>query len=684
MKLYRSIQQILSITLVLSLTLGCGFLNNLTSTPAPNQVLPTLSASSSPGIASLSNSSVADLADQITRDDASLIQSFEAVQEALARGGIATVDEKGTYVAAYLPASPMPDTHPNILGLTLEVRDRENSYRMTVNEFAKSLSDLGWPFRPTPSNGEQLVDFIAAWVKAAGEDPSDPQSFTPLFLAEMAKHQIPAVDLASGDADSTQAQLSRLELQLFSAAFDRIMIFPQSSNPPGTGGIHLASLSMVKTTRNLSGDDPCTTYKKIFYGPLSSLVLPLPLATALSDFGVTYAVGEAMNKLMERYGISGDEFGKAMAAANVFSRISKLVEIYSSLSITVSVVGSNPVHRPLEGEEDVEVDFDAKVGVSEQDWADYQQKYGELGMVIDRAARDCLANLGIPTMSNASDVAKAIEGVAVEWRIDSGSPANGHDSPIENQPQNCDYHQVRLRCSLSSDSDHSGKSSFRIMVIPSSPPETQKVHENGTLESTSMKVCAAADASEAPSLSTFINGAMGGVGIADPIAELAAGMILKLGKPENCAKLGVTYHVQKGWKVASWNNVSLPGYNFVWTGGLSCDSPYGPWVFQADGTSPQGAVISQTFTIPFSEGGNVTATQHEHLTMANPGMVGDYIGNPIVIFTKIPEGYRMDFASFRMTGSTCVTNNPCFPYDVMKNAWSANIVPADPGQCNQP
>ncbi len=112
----------------------------------------------------------------------------------------------------------MPDTHPDILVLTLEARDRENSYRMTVAEFAQALSDLGWPFQPNLSPGEQLIDFLAAWINAAGQSPSDSQSFTPLFLAEMAQHQIPAVDLSSGEADPTQAQLSLLELQLFSAA----------------------------------------------------------------------------------------------------------------------------------------------------------------------------------------------------------------------------------------------------------------------------------------------------------------------------------------------------------------------------------------------------------------------------------------------------------------------------------
>jgi hypothetical protein len=682
MKKKQLIHQLLSITLVLSMTLGCVFLGSVAAPSDSNQTSPPLAPPSNPGVGSLLNASAADLADQITRDDATLIQSFEAAQEAMARGGIATVDENGVYVAAYLPASPMSDTHPDILGLTLEARNRDNSYRMTVDDLAQALMDLGWPFRSLPTPGEQLIEFLSSWINAAGENPSDPQSFTPLFLAEMAKHQVPAVDLVSGEADAAQAQLSLLELLLFSAAFDRIIIFPQASVLPTAGQVHLASVRRVESDNPPAQDDPCTKYKKIFYGPLASMVLPEAIGKQLSDFGVTYSVGEALGKVMERYGMSGEQFGKAMAAVNVFARISKLIEIYSSLSVEVTAVGNNPVHRPLEGEEDLEVEFDAKVGVSDQDWANYQQKYGEFGAAVDRIARDCLSVLGIPTLANTSDIAKAVEGFAVEWRIVSGSPENGYDQVQELQPGNCAPHLGRQRCSLSSFSDHSAKSSYRVLVIPSKPPETQAVHENGVLESSSMKVCAAVDASEAPSLSTFINGALGGVGIADPIAELAGGLILKLGKPEGCTRLGVTYHIQQGWKVESWNNVSIPGYGVKWTGGLNCGSPYGPWEFKAEGTSTtQGATILQTFKIPFSVDGNTTATQTEHLTLAIGGLVGDFSGNPKVTITQIPEGYRMEFASFHMTGSTCVTNGPCQDYDAFKNAWSTNIVPADPGQC---
>jgi hypothetical protein len=365
----------------------------------------------------------------------------------------------------------------------------------------------------------------------------------------MARHQFPAVDLSSGDADPLQAQLSLLEIQLFTAAFDRILIFPQTPTAPSSSGAHSASFSQMDSNSQLAQEDPCSKYKGLFYGPMANVILPEGLAQQLGDFGITYGVGEALDSAVEKMGLDTDDFGKAMAAANVFARISKLIAIYSSLSVTVTVAGDNPVHKPLEGEPVLQVEFDAKVGVSDDDWKDYEQKYGEAGMAADRVARDCLSTLGIPTLANTGDITAAIESFAVEWRIVSGSPEHAHDSDADLQDQNCSYHQVRLRCKLLSYSDHSAVSSYRLDVIESKPPETKELHDNGVLESANVKVCAAVDASEAPSLSTFINGAIPGLGIADSIAELAGGMILKLGKPEGCTKLEVTYHIQRGWKV---------------------------------------------------------------------------------------------------------------------------------------
>ncbi len=117
----------------------------------------------------------------------------------------------------------------------------------------------------------------------------------------------------------------------------------------------------------------------------------------------------------------------------------------------------------------------------------------------------------------------------------------------------------------------------------------------------------------------------------------------------------------QGWKVETWNDVSRPGIKM--TGGLNCSSPYGPWELKTQATTAQGGTSSVTITIPFSADGNTTATQNEHVTLPIAGMVGDYNGTPKVTITQTPGGYRMDFASFRMTGSTCALNNPCQSYD---------------------
>ncbi len=516
-----------------------------TSPAQPGQGSPTLAPPSTPGIASLGPAPAADLVRQITHQDSSLIQSFEAVQEALARGGIATMDENGVYVAAYPPASPMPDTHPDILAMTLE--ERNHAYRMTLEDLAQGLKDLGWPYSSASTPGEQLVSFLAAWISAAHDSPSDPLSFTPLFLAEMAQQQVPPVDLSSGSADPTQVHLSMLELALFSAAFDRIMVFPQSSIPPSPKAAVLPRSSLIKMNLSQQEEDPCTKFKRFFYGPLATVILPDPLGKQLGDFGITYIFGEALNKAIEGIGMDAEAFGKAVAAVNVLGRISKLIELYSSLSVSVSVHGDNPVHKPMDGEAEKEVILDATVGVSEEDWNNYEQKYGELGMKIDRIARDCMSVLGLPTIADAGDIAKAVEGFAVEWSIVSGSPEHAYDAREDVQDQGCGYHLGRLRCSVMPVSDHSGKSSYVMDVLQNKPPETQAIHESGDLQSSSVEVCAQVDASEPPSLSTFINGAMGGLGLANSITELVSGMILKLGKPEGCTTLGVTWHVDRGF-----------------------------------------------------------------------------------------------------------------------------------------
>jgi hypothetical protein len=136
-----------------------------------------------------------------------------------------------------------------------------------------------------------------------------------------------------------------------------------------------------------------------------------------------------------------------------------------------------------------------------------------------------------------------------------------------------------------------------------------------------------------------------------------------------------------GWKLGGWNAASTTAV--VMTGGLSCDSPYGPWEFSSEATTSQGGTSSSSFMVPFSEDGNATATHNEHVTLPIAKMVGDFNGTGNVTITPALGGYRMDFGPMRMTGKACA-NGICAPYDETKKAWTINIVPADPGECPAP
>jgi hypothetical protein len=148
------------------------------------------------------------------------------------------------------------------------------------------------------------------------------------------------------------------------------------------------------------------------------------------------------------------------------------------------------------------------------------------------------------------------------------------------------------------------------------------------------------------------------------------------------AKLDIQFKTgELGWKIDDFNDVNLNGYKM--TGGLNCASPYGPWELKNEWTIPGGGSGTQTWKIPFSEDGNVTGTYNEHVT-GSDGVVGDFNGAPKVKVIQVEGEYRMDFDSFRVTGEVCAPGAGCAPVDKVVNAWSANIVPANPGQCPQP
>jgi len=168
-----------------------------------------------------SDVSPAELARQLVQAP-DLVSAVVATQEALARGGVATIGyDDRPYMAAVAPAATMTVMVPETARLAIEARNRANEGMLTAAEFGQMLKDFGWRFPDGSDPGQRVMALLQGWVSEAQKAPSDPLSFTPLFLQAMAARQDPPVDLAAGTAAPGLLRLTALEIELFGAAFDR-------------------------------------------------------------------------------------------------------------------------------------------------------------------------------------------------------------------------------------------------------------------------------------------------------------------------------------------------------------------------------------------------------------------------------------------------------------------------------
>jgi hypothetical protein len=136
--------------------------------------------------------------------------------------------------------------------------------------------------------------------------------------------------------------------------------------------------------------------------------------------------------------------------------------------------------------------------------------------------------------------------------------------------------------------------------------------------------------------------------------------------------------VVQGWKMEGMS--SSPSNEVKINGGISCDSPYGPWDFSVEYISPVQTSLTTT-KIPFSADGKAIATVEEHATA---GPATSYaIGTGNVTITPNSGGYQINFEAYNITVTTCAPDG-CVTTQVPKPAWINNIIPADPGQCPQP
>ncbi|HCC79262.1 MAG: hypothetical protein A2X25_15545 [Chloroflexi bacterium GWB2_49_20] len=679
MKLKRLAFQLLSITLIISLTLGCKFLDSLaTVTPDPNQALPTLAASQG-------TPSGQDQYRQVSSEPPTLPappkpvsspQGTPDVQaiyfaDQLASGKDHLAVWMGLYDALGIPligqgGEPLGSTGDDPIGPRfwqmwyssgLDLPGRGIPLEDVGRLFANALPDMdGTGF------GGMLLDDLRLAAQS-----NDPQvRLMGLFVRERILRGPSHVDILDASVTPDTAVVDIPSVQLISWVIIRSALFQAASQASVPGGsITLVdyqprSVAQLGPQINCSdlpgaGSTPVAWHNWIINKVGGGFQLPgMTDEMAFPSF-VESIVGKVVNSgSADRIEKITKLSGKMLGFLNVITSAISLILQLQAMEIDVRM-DPMPLVRTHYTSNNNEATIELELYTDPKGRPDGDELESCLSSYFLNALG---VSFGFPTKG-------AIPGAEIVVEAGMGIP----ELVLINES--------RMRFTTGTD----GRVSFHVIgkaqreTIPDSAPPVDK----------EFSIRLSAQPEEA-GLGSMANIFFGGLGV---ITGGAAGFLSSL------IDVLKTFHYDMGekvlplidwettgWKVEPFNDPSVDGFEI--TGGLNCDSPYGPWEFKTEGTTSQGGTISQTWKIPFSADGNTTATQNEHLTLPSVGMVGDYNGTPKVTIIPVPGGYRMDFGSFRMTGSTCVANNPCQPYDNVKNAWTANIIPADPGQCPNP
>lgn len=391
------------------------------------------------------------------------------------------------------------------------------------SELARIEEDIARRIGPDYANGERFMAFLAAWVAEAARHPEDPRSFTPLFLAEMARLQAAPVDLAGarpvspldedppplrGAPRAAQLKWTLLEMQLFAAAFHRTDIAPARAAVAGLG-------DLLVPPAHAQG--PCSDLKESMGPDLGELH-----ATASAE-----TIGYVLDGALGAIGAAGEAIGNALSATAIVGKIIKLAAFYSDNEVTVAAEPTF-VHKPTAGTKLVA--FTATAGVSPEDLAEYKRLAGRMSRA-DQSVRDCLGWAGFPSITDIEDVAKDAETWLIDWSIIEG---RGH--AYWSLANNDLYIKgVRQATKMKRVSDSSAQAKFVVDILGESA-------HTGRTRTAWVTVRAEVDAAGMPGLGTLVSAGKGILGLADSLADIASGWIMVMFKPKAEAAVLVEYH----------------------------------------------------------------------------------------------------------------------------------------------
>src|SRR5690606_28473501 len=225
-----------------------------------------------------------------------------------------------------------------------------------------------------------------------------PDSFVPLYLAEMARRQADPIDLAEAPP-AHQHRWILLEMALFAAAFQ-----PRDEGAPASGAMAASTLLDVLVPPAHAASPTACEIAEDAWG-------------SWKDVAAT-ANGEITNALLERelstrYGeMAAKEIGRTLSTMSIIGKIAQLAAFYAHTQVTVES-DIDFLHKPQAGHR--KGTYTARAGVPPEELEAFEEARTE--RFDDQAIRDCLGWANLPNMDSIRDVAKDAEDWYLDWRL---------------------------------------------------------------------------------------------------------------------------------------------------------------------------------------------------------------------------------------------------------------------------
>lgn len=437
-------------------------------------------------------------------------------------------------------------------------RKADGGGRLTLTQFADMMRDFGFPFEAGKDHVKLLQSGIRHWVQFAESDPSLPGAAAPLFLNDMAKAQVPQVDLASDDWLPDDYRMTYIEMQVFLGAFFQAL----PDEPKAEIGL-LDRLFGTQTAYAADELTACSYAKKWFtdWGKKNDaeavvnfdVDLVTLLTAELTGKGMEY-IGELLDqgiaKIISKIkGVTKEVAaiaGKALQVISLLTKLQKLAFLYHSVEVTVTPTPGIE-HMPAPTEPAEEVQFKAVAGVNDKVYEEYLKQWNASS--IAKNIKDCMSLAGLPTLTDSADLAADVENWSIEWKLLQGENQLVTWGPGKNKFEYAGQQQMKLTRTGPNKGEavftvdmvrekvnkHKGKDKIGTVVMKASvettgmPPILSQLVNAG-------KIAGSGD--------SIVESALWGLlGIVDTLADIVMGWYQSLVQPEGFGYLHVTYHV---------------------------------------------------------------------------------------------------------------------------------------------